>query len=31
MVMTPEQLKTFMGSEVNKWTRLVKEANIQPE
>jgi tripartite-type tricarboxylate transporter receptor subunit TctC len=31
MVMTPDQLKTFMGSEVNKWTRLVKEANIQPE
>jgi tripartite-type tricarboxylate transporter receptor subunit TctC len=31
VVMTPDQLKTFMASEVSKWVRLVKEANIQPE
>lgn len=31
MVMSPEQLKAFMASEVSKWVRLVKEANIQPE
>lgn len=31
MLMAPEQLKAFMGSEVSKWVRLVKEANIQPE
>jgi tripartite-type tricarboxylate transporter receptor subunit TctC len=31
MPMAPEQLKSFMGSEVNKWVRLVKDANIQPE
>lgn len=31
MVMSPDQLKAFMTSEVSKWVRLVKEANIQPE
>lgn len=31
MIMAPEQLKAFMTSEVGKWVRLVKEANIQPE
>ena len=31
MPMSPEQLRSFMGSEVAKWVRLVKEANIQPE
>jgi tripartite-type tricarboxylate transporter receptor subunit TctC len=31
MPLAPEQLKAFMGSEVSKWVRLVKEANIQPE
>jgi tripartite-type tricarboxylate transporter receptor subunit TctC len=31
VVMTPDQLKTFMASEVSKWVRLVKEANIQPD
>ncbi len=31
MVMSPDQLKVFMTSEVSKWVRLVKEANIQPE
>jgi tripartite-type tricarboxylate transporter receptor subunit TctC len=31
MIMSPDQLKTFMTSEVSKWVRLVKEANIQPE
>ncbi|MES1977736.1 MAG: tripartite tricarboxylate transporter substrate binding protein [Pseudomonadota bacterium] len=31
MPMQPDQLKTFIGTEVVKWTRLVKEANIQPE
>jgi tripartite-type tricarboxylate transporter receptor subunit TctC len=31
MPLAPEQLKTFMGSEVGKWTRLAKEANIEPQ
>lgn len=31
MPMSPAQLRTFMASEVSKWVRLVKEANIQPE
>lgn len=31
MPLAPEQLKAFMGSEVSKWIRLVKDANIQPE
>ena len=31
MPLAPEQLKAFMGSEISKWVRLVKDANIQPE
>ena len=31
MPLAPEQLKAFMGSEVTKWIRLVKDANLQPE
>lgn len=31
MPLAPDQLKAFMASEVTKWTRLAKEANIQPE
>ncbi|MFC5497583.1 Bug family tripartite tricarboxylate transporter substrate binding protein [Caenimonas terrae] len=31
MPMAPEQLKAFIGTEVVKWTRLAREANIQPE
>lgn len=31
MPLAPEQLKAFMGSEVAKWVRLAKDANIQPE
>ena len=31
MPLTPEQLKSFMGSEVSKWIRLAKDANLQPE
>ncbi|MES2509109.1 MAG: tripartite tricarboxylate transporter substrate binding protein [Pseudomonadota bacterium] len=31
MPMAPDQLKTFIGTEVTKWVRLVKDANIQPE
>ena len=31
MPMPPDQLKAFIGTEVVKWTRLVKDANIQPE
>ncbi len=31
MLMPPEQLKTFIGTEIVKWTRIVKDANIQPE
>jgi tripartite-type tricarboxylate transporter receptor subunit TctC len=29
--MTPEQLKAFISAEIVKWTRIVKDANIQPE
>ncbi len=31
MPLPPEQLKGFIGTEITKWTRLVKDANIQPE
>ena len=31
MPMAPDQLKAFIGSEVLKWIRLAKDANIQPE
>ena len=31
MAMAPEQLKSFIASEITKWTRIVKDANIQPE
>jgi tripartite-type tricarboxylate transporter receptor subunit TctC len=31
MPMPPEQLRTFIGSEVTKWTRLARDANIQPQ
>ena len=31
MPMAPDRLRAFMAAEVAKWTRLVKEANIQPE
>ena len=31
MPMTPEQMKTFIGTEVTKWVRLAREANVQPE
>jgi len=31
MPMTSDQLKSHVASEVTKWIRLVKEANIQPE
>ena len=31
MLMPPDQLKTFIGTEIVKWTRIVKDANIQPE
>lgn len=31
MRMPPEQLKAFVGTEIIKWTRIVKDANIQPE
>ena len=31
MPMAPEPLKTFIATEITKWTRLVKDANIQPE
>ena len=31
MPLAPEQLKAFMVSEVSKWIRLVKDANLQPE
>ena len=31
MPMPPDQLKIFIASEVTKWIRIVKDANIQPE
>ena len=31
MPMPPEQLKTFIGTEITKWTRLVKDANIEAQ
>ncbi len=31
MVMTPDQLKTYIGTEVDKWTRVVREAKIEQE
>lgn len=31
LVMTPDEVKAFIEAEVNKWIRLAKEANIQPE
>ncbi|MBC7611160.1 MAG: hypothetical protein H7228_16590 [Polaromonas sp.] len=31
MPMAPEQLRAFIGTEITKWTRIVKDANIQPE
>lgn len=31
MPMSPEQLKAFIGTEITKWQRMVKDANIQPE
>jgi tripartite-type tricarboxylate transporter receptor subunit TctC len=31
MPLGPDQLQAFIATEITKWTRLVKEANIQPE
>ena len=31
MPMAPEPFKGFIASEIVKWTRLAREANIQPE
>ena len=31
MPMAPEPLKGFIATEITKWVRLVKDANIQPE
>ena len=31
MPMPPDQLKSFIASEITKWVRIVKDANIQPE
>ena len=31
MPKSPEQLKAFIAAEIPKWTRLAREANIQPE
>ena len=31
MPMTAEQLKGFIGTEIPKWTRMAREAKIQPE
>ena len=31
MPMATEQLKTFIAAEITKWSRIVKDANIQPE
>ena len=31
MPMTPAELSRFIGTEIVKWTRLTKEAGIEPE
>ncbi|HSW16689.1 MAG TPA: tripartite tricarboxylate transporter substrate binding protein [Ramlibacter sp.] len=31
MVMSPEQLKQFVGAEITKWLQLARDANIQPQ
>lgn len=31
MPMTPEQLKVFIGTEIPKWTRMARDAKIQPQ
>jgi tripartite-type tricarboxylate transporter receptor subunit TctC len=31
MFMAPDALKSFMTTEVAKWIRLARDANIQPE
>jgi tripartite-type tricarboxylate transporter receptor subunit TctC len=31
MPLSPERLKDFMGSEIAKWQRMVKDVNFQPE
>lgn len=31
MILTPDELKSFMDAEVAKWTRVVKEAKIEQE
>jgi tripartite-type tricarboxylate transporter receptor subunit TctC len=31
MAVTPDQFKVFIGTEIVKWVRLAKDANVQPE
>lgn len=31
LILTPEETKAYIDAEIAKWTRLAKEANIQPE
>ncbi len=31
LIMGPDELKTYMAAEVEKWIRLAREANVQPE
>lgn len=31
LIMTPEETKAYIEAEIVKWTRLAREANIQPE
>ena len=31
MPMTPAQFRTLLDAEINKWVRLAREANVQPE
>jgi tripartite-type tricarboxylate transporter receptor subunit TctC len=31
MVMAPDKLKRFVGSEIIKWEQLARDANIQPQ
>lgn len=31
LIMGPDELRTFMHAEIDKWVRLAREANIQPE
>ena len=31
LVLNPEEVKTYIAADINKWVRLARESNIQPE